>query len=314
MKKGLKIIFFGTPDFAIESLDSLYNSYHELLCVVTSSDKKSGRGMKINLSEVKKYSIENDLKLLQPQSLNDEEFITELKQYQADLFVVVAFKFLRKKIWEIPKLGTINIHASLLPNLRGAAPINWALINGLKETGLTSFFINEKIDSGDIILQEKLAIYEHDNFESLYKKLKKMSNEFITKTIELIFEDNITTQKQQKIKNLLLAPKLNKHNTRVNWNDSATNIYNFVRGLSPFPCAWTIENKTNKRVLIYDVSMGTSTTEKEIGKISLKEPKKLSIITKEGTIEIKQLKIEGKKSISGSDYLNGNYKSEIKFI
>ena len=314
MNNGLKIIFFGTPDFAIESLDSLYNSHHELLCVVTSSDKKSGRGMKINFSAVKKFSIYNNLKLIQPKSLNDEGFILELRQFKADLFIVVAFKFLPKKIWEIPKLGTINIHASLLPNLRGAAPINWALINGLKETGLTSFFINEKIDSGDIILQEKLLINEYDNFESLYKKLKKMSKEFIIKTIEVVGNPNSKIQKQDQIKNLLLAPKLNKENTRINWNDSATNIYNFIRGLSPFPCAWTKENKTNKRVLIYDVNIGLSCTEKDIGKISLNEPKKLSIITKEGTIEIKQLKIEGKKIITGNDYLNGNKKSEIKFI
>ena len=314
MSKSLKIIFFGTPDFAIESLDSIYKSKHKLLCVVTSKDKKSGRGMKINLSAVKKYSLLKKIKILQTEDFKNDSFLKLLNAYDADLFIVVAFKFLPKEIWNIPKLGTINTHASLLPNLRGAAPINWALINGLKETGLTSFFINEKIDNGDIILQEKLKIEQNDNFESLYKKLRNLSGKFILKSIDFILNKGHNLKKQNISKNHLIAPKLNRENTRINWNKSAESIYNFVRGLSPAPCAWTIEKKTNKRVLIYDVAFNSKSCEQKNGIRLLSELKTLSISTSEGSIIIKSLKIEGKKIISGRDYLNANKNDQIIFI
>ena len=314
MSRILKIIFFGTPDFAIESLNSIYKSNHKLLCVVTSQDKKSGRGMKVNLSAVKKYTIKNKIKIYQNENLKNNDFIDSLKEFNADLFIVVAFKFLPKEVWEIPRMGTINIHASLLPNLRGAAPINWALVKGLKETGLTSFFINEKLDMGDIIYQEKLSIKKADNFESLYKKLRNMSAKFILKSIDMILEKSLDLKKQIISKNLILAPKLNRENTRINWNDSADNIYNFVRGFSPNPCAWTEEKKTNKKVLIYDVSVSPKSSEQKNGMRLINEFKTLSISTNCGSIIIKSLKIEGKKTISGQDYLNGNKKNEIIFF
>ena len=314
MIRSLKIIFFGTPDFAVESLDSIYKSKHKLLCVVTSNDKKSGRGMKINLSAVKKYSSLNEIKILQTEDFKNDNFLNTLKTYDADLFIVVAFKFLPKEIWSIPKLGTINIHASLLPNLRGAAPINWALINGLKETGLTSFFINEKIDYGDIILQEKLKIQQKDNFESLYKKLKDLSGKFILKSIDCILDKGHNLKKQNSSKKYLIAPKLNRENTRINWNKSAESIYNFVRGLSPVPCAWTLEKKTNKKILIYDVDFNTKSNDQKNGVKILSELKTLSISTSKGSIIIKSLKIEGKRVISGKDYLNANINDQIIFI
>lgn len=314
MSRSLKIIFFGTPDFAIESLDSIYKSKHKLLCVVTSKDKKSGRGMKINLSAVKKYSLIKKIKILQTEDFKNDSFLKLLNAYDADLFIVVAFKFLPKEVWEIPRMGTINIHASLLPNLRGAAPINWALVKGLKQTGLTSFFINEKLDMGDIIYQEKLSIKKADNFESLYKKLRNMSGRFILKSVDMILEKNLDLKKQIISKNLILAPKLNRENTRINWNDSADNIYNFVRGFSPNPCAWTEEKKTNKKVLIYDVSVSPKSSEQKNGMRLINEFKTLSISTNCGSIIIKSLKIEGKKTITGQDYLNGNKKSEIMFF
>ena len=314
MSKSLKIIFFGTPDFAIESLDSIYKSKHKLLCVVTSNDKKSGRGMKINLSAVKKYSLIKKIKILQTEDFKNDSFLKLLNAYDADLFIVVAFKFLPKEIWNIPKFGTINTHASLLPNLRGAAPINWALINGLKETGLTSFFINEKIDNGDIIFQEKLKIEQNDNFESLYKKLRNLSGKFTLKSIDFILNKGHNLKKQNISKNHLIAPKLNRENTRINWNKSAESIYNFVRGLSPVPCAWTLEKKTNKRVLIYDVTFNSKSCEQKNGIRLSSELKTLSISTSEGSITIKSLKIEGKKIISGSDYLNANKNDQIIFI
>ena len=308
MKKGLKIIFFGTPDFAIESLDSLYNSYHELLCVVTSSDKKSGRGMKINLSEVKKYSIENDLKLLQPQSLSDEEFVTELKQYQADLFVVVAFKFLPKKIWEIPKLGTINIHASLLPNLRGAAPINWALINGLKETGLTSFFINEKIDHGDIILKQEILINDDDDFKSLYNRLSVIGSEVLLNTIKIVASGKAKIQKQDENKDLNMAPKLNARNTRINWNDNIDKILGMIRGLSPRPGSWTTLKNGDKeiRMKILKASLFSRSNFKEssIGKVLVNNDK-IHIKSKDGIVNCIKIQLENKKEMLAKDLLNG---------
>ena len=265
MIRSLKIIFFGTPDFAVESLDSIYKSKHKLLCVVTSNDKKSGRGMKINLSAVKKYSSLNEIKILQTEDFKNDSFLNTLKTYDADLFVVVAFKFLPKEIWSIPKLGTINIHASLLPNLRGAAPINWALINGLK-------------------------------------------------SIDCILGKGHSLKKQNSSKKYLIAPKLNRENTRINWNKSAESIYNFVRGLSPVPCAWTLEKKTNKKILIYDVDFNTKSNDQKNGVKILSELKTLTISTSEGSIIIKSLKIEGKRVISGKDYLNANLNDQIIFI
>ena len=206
----MRIIFMGTPDFAVDSLDSIYKSNHDLCGVVTTPDKKAGRGQKMKESAVKRYCISNCIKLLQPVAFNDKVFINNLKSFKADIFVVVAFKILPKIIWEIPSKGTINIHASLLPQLRGAAPINWAIINGLRKTGLTSFYINEDIDTGDIIMKKELEISENDNFGSLYTKLKKLSAGFIIDTIESI-ENGLKPVIQTKIKSeLLKAPKLIK--------------------------------------------------------------------------------------------------------
>ena len=214
----MKIVFMGTPDFAVDSLDSIYKSNHDLCCVVTIPDKKAGRGQKMKESAVKKYCISNRIKILQPVAFNDKVFINNLKSFKADLFVVVAFKILPKIIWEIPCKGTINIHASLLPQLRGAAPINWAIINGLRKTGLTSFYINEGIDTGDIIMKKELEISENDNFGSLYTKLKKLSSGFIIDTIECI-ENGLKPVIQSKIKSeLLKAPKIDKKNTRIRWD------------------------------------------------------------------------------------------------
>ena len=241
---NLKIVFFGTPDFSLDTLMYLHNSNHKLISVVTSTDKKSGRGLKIKYNPVKNYCIQNQISLLQPENLKCIDFQNDLKNLKADLYVIVAFKFLPKEVWSIPKMGSINIHASLLPNLRGAAPINWSLIYGHNKTGLTSFFLDENIDTGDIILKTEVMINHSDNFESLYNKLKSMSGSFLSATIEAI----INKKKLLKQKNILKidkAPKLNKENTRIKWNDTSLNIYNHIRGLTPFPGAWT-EIKENK--------------------------------------------------------------------
>ena len=227
--KKTKIIFFGTPDFAVKSL-KVINDNFDVLCVVTSPDKKSGRGLKIKYSPVKNYCIQNQISLLQPENLKCIDFQNDLKNLKADLYVIVAFKFLPKEVWSIPKMGSINIHASLLPNLRGAAPINWSLIYGHNKTGLTSFFLDENIDTGDIILKTEVMINHSDNFESLYNKLKSMSGSFLSATIEAIIKKK-KLLKQKNILKIDKAPKLNKENTRIKWNDTSLNIYNHIRAL-----------------------------------------------------------------------------------
>ena len=227
----------GTPDFAIPSLDSLYKSHHNLCCVVTSPNKKQGRGLKVVYSPVKNYCLKNNIKVVQPENFHSQEFLNEIIGYKPDIIVVVAFKILPKKLWEIPKLGTINIHASILPNLRGAAPINWAIINGLKKTGLTSFFINEGMDTGDIIKIKEIKINEDDNFGSLYEKLRSLSGNFILDTIDEI--QKVNGKPQVNTKDLLTAPKLNKENTKINWLEDGKKIVKKIRGLSPVPGAWS---------------------------------------------------------------------------
>ena len=243
---SLKIIFMGTPEFAVQSLDALICNNYDVKAVVTAADKKSGRGNKINFSDVKKYTIEKKLRLLQPKNLKEIDFINELKSINADIFIVVAFRMLPKVIWEIPKKGTINLHASLLPQLRGAAPIHWAIIEGLKKTGITTFFINEKIDFGNIIEQKQVEIEDFENTGNLHEKLKKIGSLLLLSTLELISENKFKIIKQSNSENLLKAPKLNKLNTRIDWNESGQKIFNMIRGLSPYPSAWTISEKTGK--------------------------------------------------------------------
>ena len=243
----------GTPDFAVKSLDAIIRNNYNVKAVITAPDKKAGRGKKINCSEVKKYALEKNLKLLQPHNLKDENFITELKSTKADLFVVVAFRMLPKIVWEIPQFGTINLHASLLPQLRGAAPIHWAIIRGLQSTGLSTFFINEKIDYGNIIEQREVEIGDTENTGNLYQRLKEIGSELILTTLKQIISGKLKTQKQIESKKLLKAPKLVKENTRINWNQSGLEIFNFIRGLSPHPAAWTKSEKTNKTFKLYNV-------------------------------------------------------------
>ena len=310
MKNILKILFMGTPDFALASLDSIYKSKHNLCCVVTSPDKKSGRGQILKHSPVKIYCNEKGINIIQPQNFEDEKFLKIIKSYNADIFVVVAFKILPKKVWEIPKLGTINIHASLLPNLRGAAPINWAIINGLKETGLTSFYIDNGIDTGNIISQIKTEINLNDDFGMLYKRLKKMSGNFILKTLE-----NLNSRKVQKSENTLLkAPKLDKLNTRINWADSGKEIYFKIKGLCPKPGAWSLIEDSNKTIKIYDTIFFKGSNNYKNGEVIVQNKNKLMISVKDGMLEILSLQIEGKKKISGLDFINGIKNNKFKLI
>tara|TARA_B100001057_G_scaffold150623_1_gene150519 strand:+ start:2532 stop:3461 length:930 start_codon:yes stop_codon:yes gene_type:complete len=309
MKNIFKILFLGTPDFALTSLESIYKSKHHLCGVVTSPDKKYGRGQKLNFSPVKEYCIKKNIKLIQPDNFHDKQFIELIKSYNADIFIVVAFKILPKKIWNIPKIGTINIHASLLPNLRGAAPINWAIIYGLNETGLTSFFLDDGVDTGDIITQIKTEINVRDNFDTLYKKLKNLSGNFILETLENLG----TRRKQNHKKTLLTAPKLNKTNTRINWSDEGEKIYLKVKGLSSSPGAWSVIKETNKKIIIYDVIFHHGFNEFNNGEIFIIN-NKLMISVKNGALEIISLKVEGKNKINGIDFINANQNNKIKLI
>jgi len=304
--KALNIIFMGTPDFAVDCLDKLIKSKHNVLGVVTAEDKKAGRGKKIKISDVKEYCLKNNIKIFQPEKLKNIDFINTMKSFDPDLFIVVAFRMLPEVLWKIPKLGTINLHASLLPNLRGAAPIHWAIINGLKETGLTTFFINEKIDCGNIIEQSKVQIDRNQNTGDLYNILKKIGSKLILSSLDLIQNKTFKSIHQDVSNNDLLAPKLDKINTKINWNDSSENIHNLIRGLSPFPAAWT-SIKENKKILkIYKSKNNYTNTIKDYQPgIIIFNDNSILASTKDGFIEILELQIQGKRKMTSFEFING---------
>ena len=298
----------GTPDFAVRSLDAIISDNYKIKAVITAPDKKSGRGKKINCSEVKKYALEKNLKLLQPHNLKEENFINELKSIKADLFVVVAFRMLPKIVWEIPKFGTINLHASLLPQLRGAAPIHWAIIKGLQSTGVSTFFINEKIDFGNIIEQREVEIGNAENTGNLYQRLKEIGSQLILTTLKQIISGKLITQKQIESKKLLKAPKLVKENTRINWNKSGLEIFNFIRGLSPHPTAWTKSEKTQKTFKLYNVIYFKEKRSDKLNGIINMNDNLMKISVNDGYLKVLELQIEGKKKMSVQEFING-YKS-----
>lgn len=302
----MNIIFMGTPDFAVECLDILVKSNHNIIAVITSQDKQAGRGQKMKMSDVKKYSLKHKLQILQPINLKDSDFINKIKSLNPDIFIVVAFRMLPKILWEIPKKGTINIHASLLPDLRGAAPIHWAIINGLKKTGISTFYINDKIDCGEIIEQKKVSISKNENTGELYDKLKKIGANTVLTTLEKISKKGFKSIKQKESIINLKAPKLNRENTRINWNKPSNKIHDFIRGLSPFPSAWTTINSTNKIIKIYKsrkYSANINNNYKAGTLIMLKNT--LLVSTSSGFIEILELKLEGKKIMSNTEFNNG---------
>ncbi len=295
----------GSSDFAVKSLDNLLLNNYDIKAVVTAPDKKSGRGKKINFSDVKKYSLKKNLKLLQPENLKQVDFVNKIKSFNADIIIVVAFRMLPKIVWEIPNKGTINLHASLLPQLRGAAPIHWAIINGLKKTGVTTFFINQKIDFGNIIEQKEVKIEDFENTGSLYEKLKIIGGLLILSTLKLISENNLKTIKQSNSLNLIKAPKLNKENRKIDWNKSGFEIFNLIRGLSPFPSAWTKDKKNNKIIKLFNVIYHKEIKTKHLnGVISIKN-NMLKILLKDGYLEVLEIQIEGKKRMSGKEFING---------
>ena len=301
----LKLIFFGTPEFAVNSLREI-NLNYKVNCVVTSKDRKSGRGQKITQSEVKNYALENNIKILQPENLNDKEFIDKIKQINPDIIIVVAFRKIPVEIFSIPKYGTINLHASLLPNYRGAAPINWCLINNEVKTGVTTFFINEEIDQGDILLKEEVSISDRDNFGSLYKKLSSVGSRLLIKTIKGVLSNSIEASKQDLNETIKMAPKLSKENTRIDWNKSQKEIIGMIRGLSPKPGAWTIlKNGDNEmRLKILEAERVNGLSPKKIGKF-INNNGEIHISNGVDAVNCTSIQLENRKVMSAKELTNG---------
>ncbi len=309
MSNSLRIVFMGTPEFAVASLDALVKNQHKVVAVVTAPDRPASRGLKLQQSAVKEYATNNNLPVLQPEKLKDETFINQLKELNADLFVVVAFRMLPEVVWKLPKLGTINLHASLLPQYRGAAPINWAIINGERETGVTTFFINEVIDKGDILFAQSIPILEEDNAGTLHDKLMSIGSELLVDTIDAIASNNVPTIVQDNIpiKDLKPAPKIFKEDCRIDWNNPAVQVHNFIRGLSPYPAAWTVlQNKECKNLTlkIYG-SIINKDVQVSPGKLRIKDNVHIYIGCNDGAIEVTQLQLEGRKTMPVADFLRG---------
>lgn len=314
MDKKLKIVFMGTPEFAVTILAKIIEKDYEVVGVITAPDRLAGRGRKINQSAVKKYALEKGLILLQPTNLKDGDFQKKLKSLKANIQVVVAFRMLPKSVWNMPKYGTFNLHASLLPAYRGAAPINWAIINGETKTGVTTFFIDEKIDTGEIILQKEIDINPNENVGHLHDKLMCLGAELVCKTLKKIQESNIKTKPQPE-KELTGAPKLNKGNCKLNFNEPLDYTYNKVRGLSPYPVSWTTIYNNDKSIemKIYKASKELVSHSYKIGKI-ITSKKEFKIATKEGFLIIENLKISGKKQMDTISFLNGYTFSDDAYV
>lgn len=304
--KSLRIVFMGTPEFAVGSLEALHQSSHQVVGIVTAPDRPAGRGKKIQSSAVKLYAVQNQLEVFQPSNLKDKEFADQLKDLKADVFVVVAFRMLPKQIWSIPPMGTFNLHASLLPMYRGAAPIHWAVINGERETGVTTFFIDEKIDTGAILLQEKTTVSKTESTGSLYERLQQLGSQLVVKTINQLAEGTLTSKQQEDTKGLRKAPKLTKDNTCIDWKAHTSDIYNFIRGLSPYPGAWTTwkMKDTAHFLKIYASEFKIESHSNKLGSVAI-ENKQLKVWTSDGYLLIKELQLSGKKKMSTQDLLNG---------
>ncbi|WP_417785259.1 methionyl-tRNA formyltransferase [Tenacibaculum sp.] len=313
--RDLRIVFMGTPDFAATILQHLVENDYNVVGVITAADKPAGRGRKLNQSAVKKYALSQNLPILQPKNLKSEEFQEDLKKWNANLQIVVAFRMLPKSVWALPEYGTFNLHASLLPEYRGAAPINWAIINGETKTGVTTFFIDDKIDTGEIILQSEVTIKEDEIVGQLHDRLMHLGAKLVAETLDLIAKGDVTTTKQPELEEKS-APKLYPHNCKIDWSKSLSDIYNHIRGLNPYPAAWTtiINGDDEVSAKIYGVSKDPSSHNLEIGTI-VTSKKELKIAVTDGYLNIHQIKISGKKLMDAQSLLNGyQFKKEAKVL
>jgi len=316
MKKDLRIIFMGTPDFAVATLEALIEKNYNIVGVITAPDKPAGRGRKLHESAVKQYAKSQDLHIMQPTNLKAESLIEELSSLDANLQIVVAFRMLPKIVWQMPKYGTFNLHASLLPNYRGAAPINWAVINGETKTGVSTFFIDEKIDTGAMILQREVIIEDNDNAGSLHDKLMCVGSDLVTETVSLIAEGEVHTTPQLEDAVMKTAYKLNKDNCKIDWYDCIENIHNKIRGLSPYPAAWCIlENgEDTLDIKIYAAEKELEAHDLEIGKV-ITNKKELKVSVQEGYLNIQEIKLPGKRKMDAKSLLNGyNFDEKAKML
>ncbi len=313
-KKDLKIVFFGTPEFAVESLDALIKNDFNVVGVVTMPDKIAGRGHKLYQSDVKRYAVEHGLYLLQPEKLKSEDFLNSLRALEADLFIVIAFRMLPREVWQMPKLGTFNLHASLLPKYRGAAPINRAVMNGDTETGVTTFFLKHEIDTGDMIMQRKIEILPDDNVGDVHDKLMHLGAEMVVDTVNSIIDGTLTTTPQPEGE-FTPAPKIVKEDCRIDWNHTSEKIHNHIRGLSPYPAAWTTVVEESGRPLeckIFESKLSNETcVGTEVGKIK-KDGKRLFAACSDRWLEIISLQPAGKKRMAADAFLLGYHPSHLQ--
>ena len=318
-EKKLRLVFMGTPDFAVGILDALQESIHEVVAVVTVADKTAGRGQKIKESAVKIYAQAKNLTILQPEKLKDEHFLSQLKDLQADLFVVVAFRMLPEEVWNMPAFGTINLHASLLPNYRGAAPINWAIINGDIETGVTTFFIDEAIDSGKIIAQEAVKISNNTNAGELYDELMSVGAQLTLKTVATISQQTHTVIDQNKFerKDFKTAPKIFKEDCEISWQETVENVHNKIRGLSPYPAAWTkLRNTKKNEILLVKLFASKPIENNGISLTGNLQEHSDGILfpCKNGFICITELQLQGKRRMTYKEFLVGNYLKDWELL
>ncbi|EJF11029.1 MULTISPECIES: methionyl-tRNA formyltransferase [Pontibacter] len=306
----LRIVFMGTPDFAVPTLQALVEHKYNVVAVVTAPDKPAGRGQKIQQSPVKEYAISQGIPVLQPTNLKSEAFLEELRSYRANLQIIVAFRMLPEVVWAMPELGSFNIHGSLLPQYRGAAPINWAIINGEKETGVTSFFLKHEIDTGDLIFQDRVPILEEDDFGSMYEKLKYKGAELAVRTVQAIERGEVKPQPQQTNAETKHAPKIFKETCEINWNQPAHQVRDFIRGLSPYPAAWTrFDGKTFK--IFKTEELENTAYSLAPGQIKTDNKTYLHVQTADGVLSILDLQMEGKKRMPVQDLLRGyTFKTE----
>jgi len=298
----------GTPEFAVASLEKLHQSGYDIAAVVTAPDKPSGRGMKVHQSAVKTFALSKNLKILQPEKLKDPNLIEDLQKLNADIFVVVAFRMLPEIVWNMPPLGTINLHASLLPRYRGAAPINWAIINGEKETGLTTFKLQHEIDTGNILLQQKLSIADDETTGSLHDRMMNAGADLLLETLEALQSGKLKEVEQSEIKTsaskeLRHAPKIFTETCQINWNKTADEIYDLIRGLSPYPAAFTFLNE--KKIKIFKAEKQKSDKKNEPGTVDTDRKTYLKFSSADGFISLKEIQPEGKKKMNIEDFLRG---------
>ncbi len=313
-KKDLKIVFFGTPEFAVESLDALIQNDFNVVGVVTMPDKIAGRGHKLYQSDVKRYAVEKNLPILQPEKLKSEEFLENLRVLDADLFIVIAFRMLPREVWQMPRLGTFNLHAALLPKYRGAAPINRAVMNGEKETGVTTFFLKHEIDTGDMIMQRKIEILPEDNVGDVHDKLMHMGAEMVVETVNAILDGTLTTTPQPEGE-FTPAPKIFKEDCHIDWSKTAEEVHNHVRGLSPYPAAWSVVIENTGRPLeckIFKTALTESSNDSApAGTIKI-NGKRMMIACSDKWLEILELQPAGKKRMAAEAFLLGYHPDHIQ--